>query len=294
MDYNRPCPNFELEQEWWWPSHKFALPLDDLFGSLYTQYNTVTIPIQDPEAFHHDVYETCTVATTALEFHTLLAERRKVRLEELRTTWHAVASRIAARPKLMSQAPTSKLETADIWADFLYFSREFSFDALVKLFSSFAGFSAHPEETVQRIKPSKSTPQKRCMDPDDGDHNRTKKRRLSEDSDDSEPRTSVEESFTGSVNPKHCTPPSSLPSPIREAVPTPDPADSMLSCQAPKQTHAKVLTPKDDSRTFTSQAKLKTIRRSARIRERSTQAINASCQLSSSEPAQEMHKAAPG
>ncbi|POS68667.1 hypothetical protein DHEL01_v212939 [Diaporthe helianthi] len=316
MDYNRPSPNYELDQEWWWPSYKFTLPLDDLFDSLYTQYNTVTIPIQDPEAFHHDVYETCTVATTASEFHKLLAERRELRLQELRTSWGAVASRIAARPRLIVPAPASKLEAADVWADFMYFSREFSFDALVKFVSSLTGHSEHTPELVSTAQPPASTAQKRALSRDEHDYTRSKKRRVSEDLDEENSGTSEEDSPAADfASAQRCTPPSSVPSPATKAISTPDSAESIANLPALHYTQTQVLrptskvvttpepaettadlatldhaqtttfqlAPEPHSQKCTARAAKSTItrqRRSSRIRHRTAaQAISASCQF---------------
>ncbi|CAN8097668.1 unnamed protein product [Discula destructiva] len=274
MDYDRPNPDFELEQEWWWPSYKFALPLDDLFGTLYTQYNTVAIPVQDPEAFHHDVYETCTVATTALEFHTLLAERRKLRLQELRESWGTVATHIAARPKLFSSHPASELEAADMWGDFVYFSREFSFDALVRFFSHFAGFTEHALEPAS-LEPARSTSQKRGRSPDDAELRSRKRKIFSEDSSQSELQTSVEVSYEKATELKICMPPGSLPSPVLEVLPTSAPADSAPTPLAPELTHAELVKPKRQrSRIDKQRSQDKILRRSTRIRERSARSLN--------------------
>ncbi|ENH61617.1 hypothetical protein FOC1_g10016438 [Fusarium oxysporum f. sp. cubense race 1] len=42
---------------WSWPAWKFGMKRDDLFHTLHEKYNTFTFNLQDPEAFHHDVYE---------------------------------------------------------------------------------------------------------------------------------------------------------------------------------------------------------------------------------------------
>lgn len=72
----RPTHVDYADPEWNWPSWKFALRLDSLFGDLYDQFNTVSIPIQEPIAFHHDVAELCLAASTLDEFYNLLKQRR--------------------------------------------------------------------------------------------------------------------------------------------------------------------------------------------------------------------------
>lgn len=131
---SRPTGVDYFDPQWSWPSSKFNLPLDDLFGNLYDQFNTIPIPIQEPIAFHHDVSELCSAASTLSEFYVLLKQRRDQRVEELRQCWEAVSLRIATWP------PSLKGDEASLderWAAFLHFSREFSFDTLNRYFSLF-------------------------------------------------------------------------------------------------------------------------------------------------------------
>ena len=64
---------------WSWPAWKFGMKRDDLFSKLHGEYNTVLSAIQDPEAFHHDVWEISRDATTTDEFHRLMASRQRRR-----------------------------------------------------------------------------------------------------------------------------------------------------------------------------------------------------------------------
>lgn len=100
MDF-RPAHVDYSEEQWSWPSWKFNLSLDALFTGLYDQYNTIPIPIQEPIAFHHDVVEVCSIATTVDQFHSLLKGRRDQRVSELRQCWDAVSTRIASSPSLL-------------------------------------------------------------------------------------------------------------------------------------------------------------------------------------------------
>lgn len=128
VDYSEP--------QWSWPSWKFNIPLDDLFGNLFDQYNKIDIAIQEPAAFHHDVFEASSIATTKDEFHALLKERREQRVRELRKCWSSVAIGIAANPPLL-EAVQDEASITERWLAFLHFSREFSFDALARYFSLF-------------------------------------------------------------------------------------------------------------------------------------------------------------
>lgn len=89
--------------QWTWPLWKFNLRLDELFGSLYDQYNTIQIPILEPLAFHHDVSDVCSSAATLEEFHAQLKERREQRVQELRECWKAVSVGIATWPPALDR-----------------------------------------------------------------------------------------------------------------------------------------------------------------------------------------------
>lgn len=101
---------------------------DDLFTTLHDQYNTFTYTLQDPEAFHHDVYEIARDADTAEEFHRFLADRRRQRLEELQESLESLAVEIIANPKLIG---------TDQWQHALQLFRTKSFDSIVRYFASY-------------------------------------------------------------------------------------------------------------------------------------------------------------
>lgn len=129
-----------LHPKWRWPSWRFNLSLKDLFGNLYEQYNKMEIPILEPVAFHHDVFELCSNAETLEDFHARLRERRAQRVEELWQCWNAVGYRVASwPPSLVNVRDTD--EEAERWGAFLHFSREFSFDLLNRYFALFT----HPQ-----------------------------------------------------------------------------------------------------------------------------------------------------
>jgi hypothetical protein len=113
---------------WSWPAWKFGLKRDDLFTSLHDQYNTFTFSLQDPQAFHADVYEIAHDANTAKDFHRLMADRRRQRLQELHDTLDSLAVEIIANPKLMA---------SEHWDLALQLFRTKSFDSLVRYFASY-------------------------------------------------------------------------------------------------------------------------------------------------------------
>src|SRR4051812_23220799 len=92
-DLGDPC--------WSWPHWKFGLRRDDLFTKLHDQYNTVPSAIQDPEAFHHDVYEISNEASSTDDFHRLLQDRKEQRLRELNDSLESAAFEIIGNPDLV-------------------------------------------------------------------------------------------------------------------------------------------------------------------------------------------------
>ncbi|KAF7553789.1 hypothetical protein G7Z17_g3408 [Cylindrodendrum hubeiense] len=113
---------------WSWPAWKFGMKRDDLFTKLHDQYNTFSFNIQDPEAFHHDVYEISRDADTPDEFHRLMADRQRQRLTELHESLESLAVEIIANPKLMD---------SEHWQYALQLFRTKSFDSIVRYFASY-------------------------------------------------------------------------------------------------------------------------------------------------------------
>ena len=113
---------------WSWPAWKFGLKRDDLFTSLHDRYNTFSYTIQDPEAFHHDVYEISRDADSSDEFHRLMADRQRQRLHELHESLESLAVEIIANPTLMA---------SDQWQHALQLFRTKSYDSIVRFFASY-------------------------------------------------------------------------------------------------------------------------------------------------------------
>ncbi|KAK0391900.1 hypothetical protein NLU13_1398 [Sarocladium strictum] len=111
-----------------WPSYKFGFKHSDLSTTLHDKYNTFTSTIQDPEAFHHDVWEISNEATTTEDFHRLMAERRDQRMQELNDTLETLAVEIISNPKLLDSKH---------WKYALQLFRTRSFDSIVRYFASY-------------------------------------------------------------------------------------------------------------------------------------------------------------
>ncbi|KFA48492.1 hypothetical protein S40293_00445 [Stachybotrys chartarum IBT 40293] len=116
------------DPEWSWPAWKFGMKRDELFTTLHDQYNTFSFSIQDPEAFHHDVYEISRDASTTDEFHRLMATRQQQRLRELNESLESLAVEIIANPKLMATHQ---------WQYALQLFRTKSYDSIVRYFASY-------------------------------------------------------------------------------------------------------------------------------------------------------------
>lgn len=113
---------------WAWPYWKFGLKRDDLFTKLHDQYNTIPSSIQDPEAFHHDVYEVSKEASSTEDFHRLLSDRKQQRLRELNGSLESASLEIIANPSLIG---------TEQWQHALQLFRTKSLDSLVRYFASY-------------------------------------------------------------------------------------------------------------------------------------------------------------
>lgn len=111
-----------------WPSYKFGFKHSDLTSTLHDKYNTFTSTIQDPEAFHHDVWEVSNEAETTEDFHRLMSERRDQRMQELNDTLETLAVEIISNPKLLDSKH---------WKYALQLFRTRSFDSIVRYFASY-------------------------------------------------------------------------------------------------------------------------------------------------------------
>ncbi|RYP15368.1 hypothetical protein DL765_005759 [Monosporascus sp. GIB2] len=111
-----------------WPAWKFGMKREELFTTLHDRYNTVTFSVQDPEAFHHDVYEISNVATTPVEFHRLLSDRKEQRIRELNGSLESASFEIISNPSLIGTQQ---------WQYAVQLFRTRSLDSLVRYFASY-------------------------------------------------------------------------------------------------------------------------------------------------------------
>ncbi|KAH7024988.1 uncharacterized protein B0I36DRAFT_366886 [Microdochium trichocladiopsis] len=142
---------------WRWPWWKLGLQPNDLFTSLHEQYNTYRAPLQDFEAFHHDISEAAAAAADTADFHRRMAIRQKERLTEMIAALDHVALRVTASPGVFDGA-----SSASTWADSVAFFRHRSLDAIVRFFGGLVaredGEAALPAVTETESKPTVQEP----------------------------------------------------------------------------------------------------------------------------------------
>ncbi|KLU89607.1 hypothetical protein MAPG_08578 [Magnaporthiopsis poae ATCC 64411] len=142
MNVQLPPIDYAMMPEWRWPSAKFGIDMTTLFTDIYREYNMEPSPIQQAEAFHHDVYEIAKRASTKEEFYRLLGERKEQRLEELREAFGSVVGELIGRPSLTKDE--------DLWASITRFAHYRTLDHLVQHFAYFIP-EGHFEERQRNL-----------------------------------------------------------------------------------------------------------------------------------------------
>ncbi|KAF3764267.1 hypothetical protein M406DRAFT_291320 [Cryphonectria parasitica EP155] len=117
-----------------WPFWKFGLKQRDLNTTLHDRFNTITTPIQDSEAFHHDVFELSSKASDLAEFERMMEDRKALRLKELNGMLDDASFEIIGNPRLIG---------TEQWGLAIQLFRTKSLDSLVRYFSSYLP-SDHP------------------------------------------------------------------------------------------------------------------------------------------------------
>ncbi|RYP10482.1 hypothetical protein DL764_000665 [Monosporascus ibericus] len=83
----------ELRWEWW----RFGLSPKEALA-LHDQYNTISLPILAPQAFHVDLAEMSSSAATVEELHARLAQRGRARRAEVLKSWRDTGTLLVAEP----------------------------------------------------------------------------------------------------------------------------------------------------------------------------------------------------
>lgn len=164
MDPVLPKPDYLHDLEWYWPFAKFPLNPNDLFTTLHDRFNTRPFPLQDPVAFHRDVYECADSSDTIDEFYSQLEQRKAQRIEEMSEGWDEVSTLLVSFPTLLSCQLCYDPETRDVKKKpgtkndsmaqrqfaFLQYARCMSFDNLVTFFDGFARDQREEQEKIRR------------------------------------------------------------------------------------------------------------------------------------------------
>ncbi|KAM0479506.1 hypothetical protein ACHAPX_004722 [Trichoderma viride] len=164
MDPVLPKPDYLQDLEWYWPFAKFPLDPNDLFTTLHDRFNTRPFPLQDPTAFHRDVYECADSSDTIDEFYSQLEQRKAQRIEEMSEGWDEVSTLLVSFPTLLSCQLCYDPETRDVKMKpgtkndsmaqrqfaFLQYARCMSFDNLVTFFDGFVRDQREEQERLRR------------------------------------------------------------------------------------------------------------------------------------------------
>lgn len=164
MDPTLPKPDYLRDIEWWWPFAKFPLDPNDLFTTLHGRFNTRPFPLQDPIAFHRDVYECADSSDTIDEFYSRLEQRKAQRIEEMSEGWDEVGTLLVSFPTLLAcqscydpeardakMKPGSKNDSvAQRQFAFFQYARCMSFDNLVTFFDGFVKDKREEQENMRR------------------------------------------------------------------------------------------------------------------------------------------------
>ncbi|KAI1129033.1 hypothetical protein F5Y10DRAFT_291429 [Nemania abortiva] len=126
-----------------WPAWKFGMRQDELFTTIAQQFNSITIPMLDLEAFNRDVCELSVAARDKDDLFKLLGERRDMRQKELYRLWLHAFCHIATYPAVMPEI--------DEWKHAMQIFHSQSFDSYVRYFAGFI-----PPEPTQRTLPEPS------------------------------------------------------------------------------------------------------------------------------------------
>ncbi|KUI73143.1 hypothetical protein VM1G_08896 [Cytospora mali] len=118
-----------------WPCWKFGMKLNDIFTTLPEQFNTMTIPICDPNAFYKDAAGLSYIAKDRAQFLELLAQRRNLRYEEMTTAWSGMLRDIISHQAWLGTQVHDVMRFCHYTEQIYTFQ---SFDSLISFFGAFA------------------------------------------------------------------------------------------------------------------------------------------------------------
>lgn len=163
MDPTFPEPNYQRDFQWFWPCGKFPLDPTDLFTTLHDRFNTKPLPLQDPQAFHRDVFECADKSDTIDEFYSRLEKRKAQRIKEMSTAWQEISTLLFYSPLLSCQVcydpetdevkmkpGTKNHSAAQRRHAFVKYAKWRSFDALIEFFDGYVRDEREEKEKWRR------------------------------------------------------------------------------------------------------------------------------------------------
>lgn len=141
------CTQYSGPPDYWhWDAWKVGMDVEDLFGDLHLRFNTFSGNIQSKQTFYCDVWELARKAPNRDKFEEMLADRRALRLKELRASLAQITSYLYRHPHLI---PNSKTVSSDSnYYNTMDVLRSRSLDSIVKYFGAMI-----PEETPRLPRP---------------------------------------------------------------------------------------------------------------------------------------------
>ncbi|GAP93171.1 hypothetical protein SAMD00023353_10900090 [Rosellinia necatrix] len=137
--------NLDTRPELNWPAWKFGLEVEDLANGLHDEYNTLRVPIQCQRAFHLDVNDAATKASTSDEFHRLMSERSMERFREIEQTIDDISMDMIGSP--------GQFINEDLWYPFICFVRAMSVADMIIFFTSICQPNYHTDSEKSATPP---------------------------------------------------------------------------------------------------------------------------------------------
>ncbi|KAJ1322906.1 hypothetical protein MN608_11758 [Microdochium nivale] len=136
-------------RNWRWPWWKFGLEPVDMFTTLHKKYNTYQAPLQDFEAFHHDVSELGVLAVDREDLNRRLAARQRQRFTEMVGAFGSLTSRITGNPACYDAAANGTGDAETLWTRGVAVFRSRSLDMIIRYFAELLP----PEDNTSLIPP---------------------------------------------------------------------------------------------------------------------------------------------
>ena len=125
-----------------WDAYRFGFEPEDLWGTLFTRFNTQRTVIQDDEAFYYDVLGISRVARNREQFLDHLEKRRKERIHQINAAFTSMEHHFLRDRGLFGHDPMNRKSNK-----FFRLCSTGSLDALVLFIASFL-----PDEELEKYR----------------------------------------------------------------------------------------------------------------------------------------------